>query len=35
VKIDGADHSFKAGKQNVMPILTDETINWIQKIIKS
>jgi predicted alpha/beta-hydrolase family hydrolase len=35
VKIDGADHSFKAGKQNVMQILTDETINWIQKIIKS
>ena len=35
VKIDGADHSFKAGKQNVMQILTDETSNWIQKIIKS
>src|SRR6478672_1068156 len=34
VKIEGADHSFKAGKQNVMQILTNETQNWIEKMIK-
>jgi predicted alpha/beta-hydrolase family hydrolase len=33
-KIEGADHSFKAGKQNIMQLLTDETKNWIEKIIK-
>ncbi|HEX5152528.1 MAG TPA: alpha/beta family hydrolase [Parafilimonas sp.] len=34
VKIEGADHAFKAGKQNTIQILTDETKNWIEKIIK-
>jgi predicted alpha/beta-hydrolase family hydrolase len=34
IKIEGADHSFKAGKQNVMPALTNTTRDWIQKIIK-
>jgi predicted alpha/beta-hydrolase family hydrolase len=32
VKIEGADHSFKAGKQNVIQLLTDITKNWIEKI---
>jgi uncharacterized protein len=29
VKIDGADHAFKAGKQNVMQMLTDKTKDWV------
>jgi predicted alpha/beta-hydrolase family hydrolase len=32
VKIEGADHSFKAGKQNTIQILTDKTNDWIEKI---
>jgi predicted alpha/beta-hydrolase family hydrolase len=34
VKIEGADHSFKAGKQNVIQILNDKTKEWIGKILK-
>lgn len=33
VKIEGADHSFKAGKQNTIQILADKTKDWIEKII--
>src|SRR6476659_1297846 len=33
VKIEGADHSFKAGKQNVIQLLADITNNWIEKIV--
>jgi predicted alpha/beta-hydrolase family hydrolase len=32
VKIEGADHSFKAGKQNVIQLLADITNDWIEKI---
>ncbi|WP_253906603.1 alpha/beta fold hydrolase [Chitinophaga sp. SYP-B3965] len=31
VKFDGADHSFKAGKKDVMSLLVDETKKWIEK----
>jgi alpha/beta superfamily hydrolase len=34
VRIEGANHSFKAGKLNTMEILTTETKNWIEKIMK-
>lgn len=34
VKIEGADHSFKAGKQNIIQILADKTKEWIEKIAK-
>ena len=34
VKIEGADHAFKAGKQNTIQMLTDETKAWIERIIK-
>ena len=34
VKIDGADHSLKAGKQNVIQLLTDTTNDWIEKLLK-
>jgi predicted alpha/beta-hydrolase family hydrolase len=33
VKIEGANHSFKAGKKNIMEILVNETKDWIDKII--
>jgi predicted alpha/beta-hydrolase family hydrolase len=34
VKIEGANHAFKAGKQNIMQLLTNETKDWIDKMIK-
>jgi len=34
VKIEGADHSFKAGKQNTIEMLAAETSAWINKIMK-
>jgi len=34
VKIEGANHAFKAGKQNIMQLLTNETKDWIGKMIK-
>jgi predicted alpha/beta-hydrolase family hydrolase len=34
VKIEGANHAFKAGKQDITKLLTDETKNWIEKMIK-
>lgn len=33
IKIDGADHSFKAGKKEILPILADEVSVWIEKKI--
>ena len=32
VKIDGANHAFKAGKQNTLQILVDATQTWMSKI---
>jgi predicted alpha/beta-hydrolase family hydrolase len=34
IKIEGADHSFKAGKKDTMPVLVKETYSWISKKIK-
>jgi predicted alpha/beta-hydrolase family hydrolase len=34
VKIDGADHSFKAGKTDTMTLLVAATEGWIQKKLK-
>lgn len=34
VKIEGADHSFKAGKKDIMSILVEETDAWIKKQLK-
>lgn len=34
IKIEGANHSFKAGKQDVMTILVAETEGWIMKRLK-
>jgi uncharacterized protein len=34
VKFEGADHSFKAGKKDVMSLLVAETKSWMEKIIK-
>lgn len=33
VKIEGANHSFKAGKLNTMEILTRETKSWMEKVL--
>lgn len=34
VKLEGADHSFKAGKKDIMPSLTEATKSWIEKTLK-
>lgn len=34
VKLEGADHSFKAGKKDVMSLLVNETEKWVGKKIK-
>jgi uncharacterized protein len=34
VKLEGADHSFKAGKNDVMSLLVNETKKWVEKMIK-
>jgi uncharacterized protein len=31
VKIEGADHSFKAGKKDTMSMLVNETRDWLEK----
>ena len=33
VKLEGADHSFKAGKRDTMSELTSATNEWIKKIL--
>ncbi len=33
VKLEGADHSFKAGKKDVMSLLVNETKKWVEKIL--
>ena len=35
VKIDGADHAFKAGKKNILSLLANESRDWIETIIKA
>lgn len=36
VKLEGADHSFKAGKKtDTMPLLTEATLKWVEKMIKA
>ena len=32
IKLEGADHSFKAGKNDVMSLLVNETKKWVEKI---
>jgi len=34
VKLEGADHSFKAGKNDTMSLLVNETKKWVEKILK-
>lgn len=31
VKLEGADHSFKAGKKDIMSLLVSETSQWVNK----
>jgi uncharacterized protein len=34
VKFEGADHSFKAGKKDMISLLTDATKKWVEKKLK-
>ena len=34
IKIEGANHAFKAGKQNILQLLADTTRDWMEKMIK-
>lgn len=34
VKLEGADHSFKAGKKDIMSLLISETAKWLDKRLK-
>jgi predicted alpha/beta-hydrolase family hydrolase len=34
VKFEGADHSFKKGKENLIPSLAQTTAEWIKKVTK-
>ena len=33
VKIEGADHSFKAGKQDIMSVLVKATVEWVDRVL--
>jgi uncharacterized protein len=35
VPIEGANHAFKAGKQEIIPLLAQKTRDWIDEILKS
>lgn len=35
VKFEGADHSFKAGKKEVIPLLVETTKQWVEKKSKA
>jgi predicted alpha/beta-hydrolase family hydrolase len=32
IKFEGADHSFKAGKQNLIPVISAEINNWMKSL---
>lgn len=34
-RLEGADHAFKAGKQNLVPVLASLTAGWVKTIIGS
>jgi len=34
VKLEGADHSFKAGKKDTMSLLVNATKEWLEKVLK-
>jgi len=34
VKFEGADHAFKAGKQNILALLVKATKDWIDNKVK-
>ncbi|MFM8741277.1 MAG: alpha/beta family hydrolase [Cytophagales bacterium] len=35
VKLEGADHTFKKGKENLLPLLAQETASWVRQITAS
>ncbi|HVI43483.1 MAG TPA: alpha/beta family hydrolase [Chitinophaga sp.] len=34
IQLEGADHSFKAGKTDTMSLLVSDTNKWVEKVIK-
>lgn len=32
IKLEGADHAFKAGKQNLVPVLAQHTRDWLGRV---
>ena len=34
VELEGADHSFKAGKKDIMSLLVEATKEWVEKAVK-
>lgn len=34
IKFEGADHSFKAGKSNLIPVLSSSIASWINDVLK-
>jgi predicted alpha/beta-hydrolase family hydrolase len=34
VKIEGADHAFKAGKQDIVGVLANATFDWMKNVVK-
>jgi predicted alpha/beta-hydrolase family hydrolase len=32
IKIEGADHSFKSGKKDMIELLVNETKSWIERM---
>ena len=33
IRLEGADHSFKKGKEDLVPLLADETLKWIKTFV--
>ncbi|MFM8912043.1 MAG: alpha/beta family hydrolase [Flammeovirgaceae bacterium] len=33
IELPGADHAFKRGKENLVPLLAQQTSNWVRQIL--
>jgi uncharacterized protein len=34
IKMEGADHAFKAGKQDIIKLLVNNTNDWLKNMVK-
>jgi hypothetical protein len=32
--VEATDHAFKAGKQDVLQVLVDATLDWMKNVVK-